>query len=262
MKLKEVGKQLDAYAPPRYAEDWDNVGWMVGCLDDEITGALICVDVTRDVIQRAIDEDFNLVIAHHPLIYEPFNQLVSHNPSEQLAMKAIRNHCSVYSIHTNADSMPGGLNDLFADVLSLEGTVPVAPHDEDPDAGLGRKGRLRDPLTLRGIEEILREELPISHMKVLGQEKTDVEHVAVCTGSGGDLIDPELAEECDLYITGDVGHHTALEARQLDLPLIILDHYEMETVFLTFGRRLWKEQFGSRFPFETVEHPLPYRHNM
>lgn len=258
--LATVGEQLETYIPPKYAEDWDNVGWMVGPLSESFEGVLVTVDVTEEALETALERDLNLVLSHHPLIFESLDQIVEGRPVDDLIATAIRERVGIYTVHTNADSMPGGLNDLFADVLELEDTAPISPLEVDPDAGLGRIGQLPSPADLARVEQTLVDQLDLSHVQSLGDSGTSIETVAVCTGSGGDFISSELAERADVYITGDVGHHEALEAQALDLPVIMLDHYEMETVFLPFAETLWREQFGGQHEVETFEREYPYRH--
>lgn len=259
MDLGSVGEQLETYIPPKYAESWDNVGWMVAPLSEELTGVLMTVDVTGEALEFAVKNDLNLVLSHHPLIFESLDGLVEGRPIDDLIVKAVQEKIGIYTAHTNADSMPGGLNDMFADILELRDTVPIAPHDDDLDAGLGRIGTLSSPVTMGDIEQELKSELDLSQVQSLGDAGCSVERVGVCTGSGGDFISPELSEKIDLFITGDVGHHEALEAQSLDLPLVILDHYEMETVFLPFAESLWREQFGTGYKMESFRRTNPYR---
>jgi len=260
MDLSDVGDQLETYIPQRYAESWDNVGWMVGPLSEQLEGVLMTVDVTEEALRTATDRNLNLVLSHHPLIFESLDQIVEGRPVDDLISLALRERIGIYSVHTNADSMPGGLNDLFADVLSLEETQPIKPMEVDPEAGLGRVGHITEPISMDEVENKLREELDLTHVKSLGDSTCSVQTIGVCTGSGGDFISGELAQQVDLFITGDVDHHQALEAQALDLPVIILDHYEMETVFLPFAESLWQEQFGDQYVYETFRRRNPYRH--
>lgn len=260
MKLSEVGDQLETYIPSRYAESWDNVGWMIQPPDVDLTGLLICVDVSANALETARERDLNLVLSHHPLIFESLDRLVDSDPEHRLIMDAVRNDIGVYSVHTNADSMPGGLNDLFAARLDLQETRPLDPQEDDPDAGLGRVGRLGVPSPLSDVERDLRDQLDLQYLQSLGDPDAAIRRVAVCTGSGADFIDQTLAADADLFITGDVGHHRAMRARQLGLNLIMLDHYEMETVFLNFAETVWREQFRDQVPVVTFRRENPYRY--
>lgn len=262
MQLKTIGDQLEAYIPSRYASSWDNVGWMVGPLSAPLRGVLLCVDVTAPVLERALQNDLNLILSHHPLLFEPLSRLLGSHPLHRIVMDAVREDVGVYSVHTNADAMPGGLNDLFADSLDLLDTEPIRPMEDDPEAGLGRVGRLGESLSLGQLEDRLREQFDLTHMQSLGEEDRSVRTVAVCTGSGGDFVGKSLAERADCYVTGDVDHHEAMEAQSFDLPLIILDHYEMETLFLPFAESIWREQFGDQYPLETYRRDNPYRHRL
>ncbi len=262
MQLKTIGDQLEAYIPARYASSWDNVGWMVGPLSEPLKGVLLCVDVTAPVLERALQKDLNLILSHHPLLFEPLSRLLDSHPLHRLVMEAVREKVGIFSVHTNADAMPGGLNDLFADALDLMDTEPIRPMDEDPEAGLGRVGRLEEPWTMGQLENRLREQFNLTHVQSLGESDRFVQTVGVCTGSGGDFVGEPLAERVDCYVTGDVDHHEAMEAQSFDLPLVILDHYEMETLFLPFAESIWREQFGEQYPLETFRRDNPYRHHL
>lgn len=258
MNLSEAGDRLDEALDVEYAEDWDNVGWMVGPTSRDLTGITLAVDPSPEALQATVTSGHNLLVTHHPLIFSSLNRLVEGTPVHDTIMRAVREQVGIYAAHTNVDSMVGGLNDHLGDLLGLSEREPIRPLDVDAEAGLGRLGPLPEKRTIRDVEELLVEELDPTVLEVLGDPDTGVESIAVCSGSGGDLIGPELSRKVDLYVTADVDHHEANNARQLGLPLVILDHYEMESVFAQVVEdRLAKLTLD--VPVETFTRPNPYR---
>lgn len=258
MKLSETGERLDDLLDVECAEEWDNVGWMVGPTSRDLTGVTLAVDPSPEALDAAVESGHNLLVTHHPLIFESLDRLVEGTPVHDTIMRAVREHVGIYAAHTNVDSMVGGLNDHLADLLGLAERKPIRPLEAEPQAGLGRLGSLRRETTVRDIEETLVEELDLTVLEALGDPDLPVESIAVCSGSGGDFIGPELRRQVDLYVTADVDHHEANNARQLGLPLLILDHYEMESVFTGVAEdRLAKLNLD--VPVDTFVRGNPYR---
>ena len=119
MKIKEITKELEAFAPLAYQEEYDNCGFQVGNPDDEIAGILITLDVTEAVIDEAIEKGCNLIIAHHPLIFGKLKKVIGRNTVERCVIKAIRNNITIYASHTNIDKMSNGVSARFAQKLGL-----------------------------------------------------------------------------------------------------------------------------------------------
>lgn len=120
MKLKEITDCLEMYAPLIYQEDYDNAGLLCGNKNMKITGALICLDSTEEVIDEAIANNCNLVIAHHPIIFSGLKKINGDNYIERVIIKAIKNDIAIYASHTNLDNVYDGVNDKIAEMLGLE----------------------------------------------------------------------------------------------------------------------------------------------
>lgn len=262
MKLRRAGSLLDDALDVELAEDWDNPGWNVGQLDDELSGILLCVDPSDDALSRAIESDCNLIVSHHPLMIDAIDSVVDDDPEKRVIMRAINNNVAIYAAHTNVDSMAGGLNDEFVKLLNLKKPEPIVPDEGDETVGLGRVGALREPMTLEAIESELREELELTKLECLGEPDTEVETIAVCTGSGGDFISHPSVRSADLFVTADVKHHDAMDARDRGLNLINLDHYEMESVFLPVVKQRCRQRLDVDVPIETFRRKNPYRRSV
>jgi len=258
--LGEIGRELESCVPSCYSEDWDSVGWMIAPLSEELSGVLLCVDPSPEAFEMASDKGFNLILAHHPMFFNSLDRLREDVALEELAIRAVRRRCGVYSMHTNADSCLGGLNDLFAARLGLENCYPILPAEESSAIGLGRVGELAVPLSGEELEEKILEHPHINHLRSTLCLQRELKKVALCTGSGGDLITRDEVLGADVYISGDIKHHQVEEARLRGLELIIIDHYEMETVFFDFARNILKNKIGYEGPVEQFVRRNPYRH--
>ncbi|MFP4687490.1 MAG: Nif3-like dinuclear metal center hexameric protein [bacterium] len=262
MLLAEIGRELETRVPSCYAEDWDSVGWMIAPLSEDLQGILICVDPSPEAFRYAFENGHNLVIAHHPLFFDPLDRLREDIPLQNMAMQAVRENCGVYAMHTNADSCAGGLNDLFAGYLGLGNCRPLLPSEESPAIGLGRVGELATAQSCATLEKKLLAYPRISYLRSTACLEREFKNIALCTGSGGDLITEINPREIDLYITGDVKHHQVEEARLKGLELIIVDHYEMETVFLDFMHKILLEDIQYDGPVDFFVRRNPYRHRV
>ncbi len=127
MRLHEIIRVLESFAPPALQEAYDNTGLQIGDPNREIQGAIICLDVTEEVLEEAIAYNYNLVIAHHPLLFRPLKRLTGQTPVERLVAMAISNQLAIYALHTNLDNMATGVNAEIARRLNLTGCRVLTP---------------------------------------------------------------------------------------------------------------------------------------
>ena len=130
MKIKDICNYLESIAPLHYQESYDNSGLIVGHPEQEITKALICLDSTEAIVDEAIKQQCNLIIAHHPIIFSGLKKLNGKNYIEITIIKAIQNDIAIYAIHTNLDNMHDGVNNMIANKLGLEDTYVLQPRKE------------------------------------------------------------------------------------------------------------------------------------
>jgi len=143
MQLSEIIKALEAFAPSSYQEDYDNAGLLTGNPEQEITGALICLDSTEEVIDEAIREKCNLVIAHHPIIFSGLKKINGKNYVERTIIKAIKNDIAIYAVHTNLDNVRMGVNAKIAEKIGLRNCSVLQP----------KKGLLKKLVTFCPVEK-------------------------------------------------------------------------------------------------------------
>jgi len=128
--IADIIKEIENFAPPSYQESYDNVGLIIGDSNLHCTGALLTLDVTEDVVNEAIENNCNLIIAHHPLIFSPLKKITGKNFVERCIIKCIKNNINVYAVHTNVDNVINGVNKKICEKLNLINTKILAPKNK------------------------------------------------------------------------------------------------------------------------------------
>ena len=228
MRISDVILRLENYAPLSLAEEYDNVGLMVGDADANFKAALLTLDVDINVAEEAKERGANLIISHHPLIFSPLNRITSDTAEGKCLLYLIKNGIAVYSAHTNLDSAAGGLCDLLATILGLQDTSPMS--GVDADTGIGRVGCLPSPLKMDELAEMLMKTFSLSSIRFTGEGDDLVSRVALCTGGGASLLNDAISSFADVYITGDIKYHNAREAQERGINLLELPHYDSEII--------------------------------
>jgi dinuclear metal center YbgI/SA1388 family protein len=127
IQIKDIIRELEFLAPPSYQESYDNAGLLVGSPGTSVTGVLLSLDVTEDVVEEAIQKNCNLVVAHHPIVFKGLKKLNGKNYVERTVIKAIKNDIAIYAIHTNLDHVATGVNWEIARRLGLGNIKILAP---------------------------------------------------------------------------------------------------------------------------------------
>lgn len=127
MKLKQISQYIESIAPLAFQESYDNSGLIIGQPEDEISGVLISLDITEEVLDEAISKNLNLVICHHPIVFSGIKKLNGRNYIERCVAKAIKNDIAIYAAHTNLDSVFGGVNSKICEKLELHNCKILAP---------------------------------------------------------------------------------------------------------------------------------------
>ena len=232
-KIADILSLIRNFAPENATEpDFeDNVGLLVGGESGDSSGALLCLDCTEGVIVEAKAKGYKLVISHHPAIFRSVSRVTDDTPTGRMVLAAAREGISVYSAHTNLDFCRGGLNDYAAELIGLKNIRPMVVEN---GIGVGRIGELENAVMATALAGKITDIFSDKRVAVAGNGNKLIKRVAVVNGGGGDLSFLALAESCnaDCYVTGDVPHHVALYADQSGLPIIILQHYAAERIYI------------------------------
>jgi len=218
-------------APEYLSESWDNTGLIIGRGEREIDKILISLDYTENTLREAIEKNCQMVITHHPPIFSKLNKINDKTPVGRLIIDTIKNDISVYSAHTNLDCAKGGTNDALFDILELEGKEGFMPAGEYGER-LGRTGFFSQEYSLGQVCEIVKEKLGIGTIKCVGSLEDQVKKAAIMTGSGatGEFFTRAMAAGADVYITGDLKYHDALDAMAMGLNVIDATHFATENI--------------------------------
>jgi dinuclear metal center YbgI/SA1388 family protein len=224
---------LNTIAPFEIAEDWDNSGLQAGNLNWDVKGVMIALDVSVDLMTTAQQENCDLVLTHHPLMIQPERSIdFSRMPGRAVEMAALHK-ISILSAHTNLDKAHEGLNDYFAARIGLQNTRvflkdKAASGSAGPMTGIGRIGSLSSPVPLEHLARQIKESLGLTYLRVTGNMDLPVNTVAVCTGSGGSLVDEFLGSGADVYVTGDMKYHEARQVEESGKAVVDVGHFGSE----------------------------------
>jgi len=239
--LKDFLDFLETIAPGRLAESWDNPGLQVGSLSQKISKIFTSLDPTLNALTSASEANAQLLFTHHPLIFKPLSRLDINSFPGDVVAKTAKSGISIVAAHTNLDAAKGGINDILADLMRLRNVEVLKNADEMDGVGLGRIGYLPEPAGLSLVARDVKKVLGTQNIKVVGKKDTLIHRLAVVGGSGGSLLSLAYEQGADLLLTGDVGHHVALEAKSLGMALLDGGHFHTEkTAFRVFVKNLNK----------------------
>lgn len=241
----EIGAFIEKLAPVALAEDWDNVGLLVGDAEQEVKMVLLSLDMDEYVAQEAADIGADLVVTHHPVMFEPIQRLTEDDPQQRALRLLIEHHISHYAAHTNLDVAAGGLNDYMAFLLGLKNTeiLDVTQETDNVKHGFGRYCELETPVQLKEMMERCKTVFHLSGVKYVGYPDRLVRRVAVNTGGGAGIIGRCYEEDIDLFITGDIKYTVAREAYERGMAVIDAGHYDTEIIVMDFMERYLSNQF-------------------
>ncbi len=226
--VNDIIEELFSWAPEELAEEWDNVGLQVGYPHWPVKNAVIALDVTPGVLAFALQVKADMVISHHPMIFTPLTRLDLSETTARLLAGFLRHEISVFSMHTNLDSVPGGVNDRLASLLGLEDLEPLVENALVKGAGLGRVGTLERPVSASEFVERIGTVLDRQVLAVAGALSGPVETVALCSGSGSSLFSEAVNRGADVYVSAEIKHSTAREAEARGIMVVDAGHFETE----------------------------------
>lgn len=217
-KTSEIIKILEKYAPPELAEEWDNSGWQVFYGNDNTSKVLICLSVTDEVVNQAVELGCNLIVSHHPVIFHPLKVI-----KDIKLIKAIQRGIQIYSLHTNCDKTFNGTSDIIAQKLNLKKTAKLND--------FVRVGLAPYKMTLDELVSYVKLSFNAERIKLVNNShKTIIKTIAVCAGAGADFIEDVERYNIDAFITSEVKYHEALDSR--NSAILDIGHFESEKPFV------------------------------
>ena len=238
VKIKQVVDALEHYAPLPLQEGYDNAGLQVGLTEAvEMSGALLCLDVTEAVVDEAIRKGCNLIVSHHPLIFRKLARISDENYVQRTVRKAIKNDIAIVSMHTNMDAAKGGVNFKIAEKLGLR-NLRFFGGEKEIDGVKGGEGVIgeitdeTDALHADGIAAddlvlMLRERFQAECVQCNQLLRRPIRKVALCGGAGSFLLDAAIAAGADAFITGEMHYHEFFGHEQ-EIQICVIGHYQSE----------------------------------
>ena len=219
---------LDQIAPPVLSEEWDNIGLQVGKRDWPVKTLWISLDPTPAVVAAACEAGVDLLVTHHPLWLKPPKTIDFATPQGNIILQSALHRLSIFSAHTNLDSVTDGINDLLASRLGLTALSPLLPAPGGGGEGIGRVGVFARPAKIAALAGTIRQMLGVASVRYCGDPDMVVRRAAVCSGSGSSLMGAFFASGADVYISGDLRYHDARDAEAVGRGLIDMGHFASE----------------------------------
>lgn len=239
--VESVSAAVEKLWPLRGAESWDSPGLVVGDPRARVRHIHLAVDAVLDTAAEATEMGADLLLVHHPLLFRGAKSVSEDTTKGAVIARLIRGGVALLAAHTNADVVETGTSRVLAHQLGLVDQRPLEPSAADASGatGLGIIGRAEHPLTLMALARLLTDILPptAGGVRVAGDHERVVETISLCGGAGDSLLDNPLVLDSDVYITSDLRHHPASDARELMLlgrgpALIDIAHWASEWLWL------------------------------
>lgn len=232
MFVKDILEELKKDMPFYYACDWDNIGLTVGDENLSVKNIVVCLDITNKVIDEAVKKNADLIVAHHPLMFAPVKRINTGDLIGRRIINLIKNNISCISMHTNYDVADSCMADIAADKLELDNKSIFYKEKIDLEVGLGKKGNLREKMSLADLAKKVKETFSLDKVIVHGDLNAQVYNISILPGSGKNMSKIAIENRSDVFITGDITHHEALDAVDAGLAIIDASHYGIEKVFI------------------------------
>ena len=228
MKIKEVIKALERFAPLPLQESWDNAGLQVGLTEAEVSGALLCLDVTEQIVDEAARKGCNLIVSHHPLIFRKLARLTGEDYVQRSVMKALAEGIVILSMHTNMDNARGGVNFKIAEKLGLQNVRFMNPRVVDGiECGSGVIGEWEEPIAADDFVIMLKKRFCVECVETNQLLRRPIKTVAMCGGAGAFLVDEAVAAGADAFLTGEMHYHEFF-GREQQIQIAVIGHYQSE----------------------------------
>jgi len=272
VKIREVVNALERFAPLPLQEGYDNAGLQVGLTEAEVSGALLCLDVTEKVVDEAVACGCNLIVSHHPLIFRGLKRITDADYVQRTVMRAIQNGITVVSMHTNMDNAANGVNFMIARKMNLHevkfieekvmqgvpaviGSGHSAGRSEQAVSSLsaaetgpviygsGVIGTLEEPLAADDFIGMLKSAFDVECVQCNQLLRREIRRVAICGGAGSFLLADAVNAGADAFVTGEMHYHEYFGHEQ-EIQIAVIGHYQSEQ----FTNEIFKSIITERCP--------------
>lgn len=249
MKIKDVIATLERFAPLPLQESFDNAGLQIGLTEVEISGVILCLDVTEEVLNEAALKGCNLVVSHHPLLFKSLKCVGESTLSERCTRFAIKHDISIYAAHTNLDNCTGGVNWEIGRLLGLQDMKFL--QDNGNGGGSGVIGNLPGGQSADDFLHGLKKTFEIESLTCNSLLERPISKVALCGGAGDFLLEEALRQEADAFLTGEMHYHQyfGLEGQ---IQIAVMGHYQSEQFTKNLLERIIRKDWPEIKMFRTT----------
>ncbi len=243
IRVRNIIERLEQFFPKDAAYDWDNPGLLAGKYEAPVSRIYVTLDVTDGTLDAAAAWDADLILSHHPLIFGSIRSVNNGDIIGRRLVRMLEEGIAYYAMHTNYDICR--MADLNAEQLCLQETEVLEQTGERNGAaeGIGRVGMLPSEMSLAELAAFVRKQMKLPHVMVYGDHSKKVRRAAVSGGSGKSMTGFAIQKEADVLITGDIDHHTAIDAVADGLCIIDAGHYGTEYCFIDDVVQLIRKEF-------------------
>lgn len=221
-KAADIFNYIDSFAPFSDSAEFDNTGILVGDSYTEVTNAVVTLDITREVVQEAIELNAQLIVSHHPVIFKPLKRLMANSVPALM----IKNDLTAICAHTNLDlSEKFGVNICLAEACGLENCT------REKNADLLFTAFLKEKMTAQQFADEIKKGLSCNCV-AFTNVNNDIKKVGLCSGAGGDEVFSAIDAGCDAFITGEIKHHELIAANEAGISVFCIGHYKSEDIVI------------------------------
>ena len=247
MKIKDVIHALERFAPLPLQEDYDNAGLQVGLTEAEVSGALLCLDVTEQVINEAEEKGCNMIVSHHPLIFRKLACISDCNDVQRCVFKAIQRGITIVSMHTNLDSAEGGVNYMIARQLDItHSSITQIGNQQDAEGVKGSNciiGELSEPISAKDYIYKIKNIFNAGCVMTNELLTRPIKKIAICGGAGSFMLHEAIKAGADAFLTGEMHYHDYF-GHEDEIQITVIGHYESEQ----YTKELLAEIIGKTCP--------------
>lgn len=224
--VADIYKLIDKIAPFNHKFDFDNVGILVGDSNASIQKIAICLDITKEVVRKAVENECDLIVSHHPVIFDKLSSVTA----ESIPYMLVKNGISAICAHTNLDVAKGGVNDRLAMALGLEEPESLLDNNYPENLPIAKIGTVPtyEPVAFANF---VKEQLGSPDVRYIAGSRP-INRVCVYGGAGNDFILQAKAYGADAFVTSEIKHHQWLLAKDLDITVIDAGHFSTENVIV------------------------------
>lgn len=240
--IQDIVDALEHFAPLPLQESYDNAGLLLGLTkEQEATGALLCLDITEEVIDEAIALGYNVIISHHPIIFNGIKKFKNDLVSRCLK-KAIKHDIAIYSAHTNLDNAYEGVNYEISNRMGLIDVKTLIPQNQLDNSlhGGGAVGHFVKPMQRNDFLQLLKKVFKVDAIRYSDGGPNEIQTVAICGGAGSFMSDVAEDMHADAFVTGEIKYHDFFGYE--DIMLVALGHYESEQYTADLFQKILKEK--------------------